>query len=464
MTRNILIVDDEANYRRVLTMMLMDLPGVHTAEAQDGAAALTHVDNNPIDLVITDVNMPQMDGLTLLKTLKQRAHAPSVVVVTAYSSISAAVEAMQLGAIDYLQKPFDEQRLKLTVQRALQISDLLQENQRLRDDVRARHDFAAILGDSDALKAAMRVAAKVAAADSTVLLVGESGSGKELFARAIHLNSKRKQGPFVALNCAAVPEGLLEAELFGAEAGAYTGAHKKRRGRVELARGGTLFLDEIGDMPTALQAKLLRLLQERTFQPLGAEKEEHADVRFIFATHRDLASEVQAGRFREDLRFRVSVLPVLLPPLRERGDDVMLLARELCARVCDSMGKKPLPFSAAAERTLLQHRWPGNVRELSNVVERAVILCEGVVIDAFDLDLPIAQAPMVATSTGASTWTLPEEGLSLEHLERDLVRQALARTKGNKSQAARLLGLSRATLRYRIEKLDLVDPGSDADP
>jgi two-component system NtrC family response regulator len=299
----------------------------------------------------------------------------------------------------------------------------------------------------------------VAASESTVLLVGESGTGKELFARAIHHNSKRKAGPFVAINCAAIPEGLIEAELFGAEAGAYTGAAKKRRGRVDLARGGTLFLDEIGDMPLALQAKLLRLVQERTYAPLGSDREMSADVRFVFATHRDLAVEVSAGRFREDLRFRVSVLPVPLPPLRERGDDVLLLAESMCARVCGEMGKRPLTFSAAAKGALKAYRWPGNVRELGNVIERAVILADGDQLEPSDLDLPSAEVREESARNVRPTaqFTLPPEGVSLEQVERDLVLQALERTKGNKSQAARLLGLTRATLRYRVEKLGLPD-------
>jgi len=483
MTRRLLIVDDEANYRRVLRMMLS---GLHLASARgldgdtleildeaDGAAALARIESEPIDLVITDVNMPGMTGLELLRTLRERPHSPPVVVITAHSSIDDAVDAIQRGAIDYLQKPFDEARLLLTVKRALAMTALLQENERLREDVFARWDFSSIRGKSDALTAALRLAGKVASAEAPVLLLGESGTGKELFARAIHHNGKRSQGPFVAINCAAIPEGLLEAELFGAEAGAYTGAQKRRRGRVELARGGTLFLDEIGDMPLPLQGKLLRLLQERTFVPLGAEREQHADVRFVCATHRDLGHEVKEGRFREDLRYRVSVLVLPLPPLRDRGDDVLLLAEAVIARVCTEMGRKTMAFTADARRSLLAHSWPGNVRELGNVVERAVILAEHDHIDVVDLDLPTAlpsrpPTSVLATATAAAPSTpaadaafvLPEQGLSLEVLERSLVEQALQRTRGNKSQAARLLGLTRATLRYRIEKMGL---GSDDD-
>ena len=465
MSHRILIAEDEANYRTVLRLMLAELD-VEILEAADGAEALQTIERTAVDLVITDVNMPHLSGLELLSQLRSRSTAPPVVVMTAYASVDDAVSAMQCGAIDYLTKPFDEQRLLLTLRRALHMTDLLAENARLRDDLRSRFDFSSILGESPALLSALKTASKVAGSDANVLIQGESGTGKELFARAIHVNSQRRRGPFIALNCAAIPEGLLEAELFGAEAGAYTGATKRRRGRVELARGGTLFLDEVGDMPLPLQAKLLRLVQERTYQPLGAEAELKADVRFVFATHRDLAQLVKEGRFREDLRYRVSVVPVTLPPLRDRGDDVLLIADAACARVCESMGRKPLPLSAHARAALAQHDWPGNIRELGNVIERAVILSDGDGIDVADLDLPTAlppidpSSPTIAVVSSPATepttsWVLPEQGLSLDALERNLVSQALERVRGNKSQAARLLGLTRATLRYRIEKMGL---------
>jgi len=470
MTHRLLIVEDEPNYRTVLRLMLADLD-VIIEEAADGAAGLQKITaledaGTPVDLVISDVNMPNVSGLELLRTLQARRHAPPVVIVTAYANVDDAVAAMQLGAIDYLTKPFDEARLKLTLQRALVVTDLLQENQRLHSDVRSRYDFQAILGSSPALSQALTTAAKLSGSEAPVLLQGESGTGKELFARAIHINSKRGRGPFIAVNCAAIPDALLEVELFGAEAGAYTGATKRRRGRVELARGGTLFLDEIGDLPLPLQAKLLRLVQEKTFQLLGGEKDEKADVRFVFATHRDLGQMVRAGTFREDLRFRVAVLPLVLPPLRERGDDVLSLANTVIARVCESMGKKPLPLLPRAQSALVRHRWPGNIRELNNVLERAVIMCDGTALDDIDLDLPTSvppteaptpTAPMSSSSPSStsSSFVLPEGGIMLEAVERDLVRQALERAAGNKSQAARLLGLTRATLRYRLDKYDL---------
>ena len=453
MTRRVLLVEDEPNYRAVLAMMLAALD-LELIEAEDGVAALAALERADVDLIVTDVNMPRMDGMSLLKKLVADGHPAPVVVVTAYPAVESAVEAMREGAIDYLSKPFDEARLLLTIRRALRHAEVLAENRRLKDAVRARFDFSAVVGKSEVLLAALARAGKAAQSDASVLLRGESGTGKELVARAIHFNSKRASGPFVALNCAAVPEGLLEAELFGAEQGAYTGAHKRRRGKVELARGGTLFLDEIGDMPVVLQAKLLRLLQERTFTPLGAEQEQKADVRFVFATHRDLEQEAKAGRFREDLLYRVAVLPVVLPPLRERGDDVMLVASGFAAKVAEGMGRRAPRFAPSAERALRAHPFPGNVRELWNVVERAVILTDDDVLEAPDLGLTATTTPP-PRAVVAGAWTLPDEGLSLEDLERDLVRQALAKAGGNKSQAARLLGLTRATLRYRIEKMGL---------
>jgi two-component system response regulator AtoC len=466
MTHRILVAEDEANYRQVLSLMVADLD-VTLLEAPDGRAALDILAKEDVDLVITDMNMPRLDGMALLKELASRPKAPPVVVMTAYASVDSAVDAMREGAIDYLTKPFDEARLRLTLKRALRMTDLMAENHRLRDTVEQRYDFSQILGASEPMVAALKLAGKVAASDSTVLVQGESGTGKELVARAIHFNSPRRSGPFVALNCAAIPETLLEAELFGAEAGAYTGATKRRRGRVELARGGTLFLDEVGDMPGTLQTKLLRLLQEKTFTPLGAEAEQKADIRFVFATHRNLEQMVKEGKFREDLMYRVSVLRVALPPLRARGGDVALLADAFVARFAQDTGRKGLRLSAAAKVALAHHAFPGNVRELSNIIERAVILAEEEVIEPSDLGLhePAAAAPVSASraaeATAGETFSLPEQGIQLEEVEKGFVRQALERTAGNKSKAARLLGLTRATLRYRIEKMGLEDSGGD---
>jgi DNA-binding NtrC family response regulator len=363
-----------------------------------------------------------------------------------------------------LPKPFDEARLQLTLKRALKVTDLLAENHRPRDAVEQHYDFSQILGTSEAMVTALRTARKVAAAEATVIIEGESGTGKELVARAIHYNSSRRRGPFVAVNCAALPETLLEAEFFGAEAGAYTGAIRRRKGRVELAHGGTMFLDEIGDMPLLLQTKLLRVLQEKTYTPLGGETEHRADVRFVFATHRNLHAMAREGRFREDLLYRVSVLKVSLPPLRERGNDVCLLAESLMSRVCHATGHKPPPLSPSARTALLAYPFPGNVRELSNIMERAVLLTEGDVIDASDLALPSwpqTDRPAGAPSCSQRRVILPVEGIHLEELERDLLRQAMERTRGNKSRAAKLLGLTRATLRYRVEKMGL-DSDEDA--
>ncbi|MFH1810224.1 MAG: sigma-54 dependent transcriptional regulator [Pseudomonadota bacterium] len=462
MTHRVLLVEDEQNYRQVIAMMIADLD-VTLIEAGDGREALEKLDSHEVDLIITDLNMPRMDGMALLAELKTRQLNLPVVVITAYGTVDSAVEAMRLGAIDYLQKPFEEARLRLTLQRVLQVSDLMAENRRLRDAVEKKFDFSQIIGESAAMVAALRVAGQVAGTDATVLVEGESGTGKELVARAIHFNSRRARKPFVAVNCAALPDTLLEAELFGSEVGAYTGATRRRRGRVELAQGGTLFLDEIGDMPAMLQAKILRLIQEKTYTPLGGEQEARADVRFVLATHRDLKSLVAEGRFREDLYYRVSGLPVRLPPLRQRGDDVVLLAEALIKQACQNLDRPPLELTPAARDALRGYGFPGNVRELANLVERATLLSEGTTIDATDLELDDnpASAPAAGSVPGASTtavsgvFTLPEQGVSLEELERSMVKQALDRAAGNKSRAAKLLGLSRATLRYRIEKFGL---------
>ncbi|MBI1948427.1 MAG: sigma-54-dependent Fis family transcriptional regulator [Deltaproteobacteria bacterium] len=466
MRHRLLIVEDEPNYRAVLRMMLTGLD-VELLEAGDGAEALSLLERADVDLIVTDLNMPNKGGMELLRELRAKGDHTPVVVVTAYTSIEGAVEAMRAGAIDYLQKPFDEERLRLTMGRALRMTELLAENRRLRDAVESRYRFEEIVGESEGLVAALRTVGKVAASEGSVLIRGESGTGKELVARAIHFNSRRAGGPFIAVNSAALPDTLLEAELFGAEAGAFTGAAKRRKGRVELARGGTLFLDEIGDMPAALQVKLLRLLQERTFTPLGAEAEQKADVRFVFATHKDLAAEVKAGRFREDLFYRVNVLSVTLPPLRERGDDVLALAERFARQTAEQMGRRAPALGDAARQSLLRYPFPGNVRELANVIERAVILCDSDVLTPHDLELPAAAPSRSAgqsaaqsagqTAEAAATtpelFRLPEHGVSLDELEASLVRQALERTGGNKSRAARLLGLTRATLRYRLEKL-----------
>jgi len=476
MTHRILLVEDEVNYRQVLAMMIADLDVV-LLEAGDGVEALEKLAREEVDLVITDLNMPRMDGLKLLSELNAKHSGLPVVVITAYGTVDSAVDAMRLGAIDYLQKPFDEARLRMTLQRVLRVTDLMAENKRLRDAVEKRFDFSLIIGESEAMVAALRIAGQVAASEATVLVEGDSGTGKELVARAIHYNSRRSSGPFVAVNCASLPDTLLEAELFGAEVGAYTGATRKRKGRVELAQGGTLFLDEIGDMPLLLQAKILRLIQEKTFTALGGEQELRANVRFVVATHRNLKSMVDDGRFREDLYYRVTGLRVRLPPLRERSDDVLLLAETFIKLNCQNLGRPVLALSKGATAALKLHPWPGNVRELANVMERAVLLCEGDAIDAIDLalgegDAPKATAPRTnAVVPGATAsagpvaangatppgtpFVLPGDGINLEDVERDLVRQALQRAGGNKSRAAKLLGLSRATLRYRIEKFAL---------
>lgn len=491
MTHRVLLVEDEANYRQVIAMMLADLD-LLLDEAADGVQALELLEKQDYDLLITDLNMPRMDGVSLIKELDHRGRQIPTVVITAYGSVDSAVETLRLGAVDYLQKPFAEDRLRLTLDRVLRLSDLLAENRRLRATIEDRFDFSNILGESPAIVDALKVAGQIARSDATVLITGQSGTGKELVARAIHHNSSRAAGPFIAVNCAALPDTLLEAELFGAEQGAYTGANRKRRGRVELARGGTLLLDEIGDMPMLLQAKILRLIQEKTYTPLGSERELQADVRFVVATHRDLKALVEQEKFRQDLYYRVAGLPVHLPPLIDRGDDVILLAQHFIKKACRGIDRAPLALTEAASQALKAYPFPGNVRELALGLERAVLLCEGERLDVEDLHFDFIEqnrgqasqflssgAPAFGqgTATQASinghfdpgtiqadssltqpgNFALPDQGISLEDVEKSLVQQALERVDGNKSQAAKLLGLSRATLRYRIEKFALED-------
>ena len=446
MPARILIVDDEENMRRSLRLLLSDLD-VEVVEAPDGESALATLAAGGVDLVVSDLRMPGIDGRELLR--RSRALRPDVpvILITAYGTIESAVDAIREGAFDYVPKPFRENELKLVIERALAMSTVLRENRQLRAELERRHDFSRIIGTSPAIVECLRLAGEVAETDTTVLLLGESGTGKEVFARAIHWNSARRGGPFVAVNCAALPESLLESELFGHERGAFTGADRRRDGRFRAADGGTLFLDEIGDMSPKVQAKLLRVLEDRTYERLGGDRRLKADVRIVCATHRDLKAMVEAGELREDLWYRISAYPIRLPPLRDRREDVLPIARAALEELGRQMGKRLEGFDDDARRRLETHAWPGNVRELRNAIERAAILAKGPRIGVGDLMLDALAAP---ADDGA--FLLPATGLDLAELERSLIDQALERTDGNVSAAARLLGLTRAQLRYRLSK------------
>ncbi len=446
MPQRILIAEDEPKYVRILELLLEN-EEYRLTSVGDGERAIAELERASFDLVLTDLQMPRGDGLAVLE--KARALDPDlpVVVITAFGTIGSAVEAMRRGAFDYVQKPFDGESLKLQISRALQTRRLRRENRVLRSRLAEPAGFHRILGRSRALAAVVELARRVAATDSTVLLLGESGTGKELFARAIHEASERAAAPFVKVNCAAIPAALLEAELFGVEKGAFTGADRTRPGRFERARGGTLFLDEIGELDLGLQPKLLRALEERVVERLGGGAPIEIDVRFIAATNRDLECALATGGFRADLYHRLAVFPITLPPLRDRREDVPELVQAFVECFNEAMGRQVTRISQPALDKLAAFPWPGNVRQLANAVERAMILASGA-----ELDLEHFAIGADRNAASAPSFELPAGGVVLEELEKGLLRQALERSGGNKAAAAKLLGLTRNTLRYRLEK------------
>jgi DNA-binding NtrC family response regulator len=407
-------------------------------EATSGRMALEALERDDVDVVLTDLVMEGVDGLALLREAQRRESAPRVILMTAFGSLGTAIEAIRAGAYDYLMKPFKLPEATVAVTRALDDRRLRAENRRLREEVAQRFAFDNILGRSKAMQRVFEQVKMVAGSDASVLIVGESGTGKELVARAIHHNSPRKDGPFVAVNCAAIPEALLESELFGHEKGAFTGADRKRRGLFVEAAGGTLLLDEIGDLPPALQAKLLRVLQDKTVRPVGGSHEIQVDMRIVSATHRDLLALIKDGAFREDLYYRLAVLPVRLPSLRERGEDVLLLGRHFLRRAAAALGKPLEGFDDDAQAWLVKHRWPGNVRELENVVERAATVARHVLVTEEDL-----QTEFAGPVTAPGAWP------TLDELEAEYVQRVLDHTKGDKTDAARILGVSVRTLQRR---------------
>lgn len=445
----ILVVEDDDDQRRLLSELLA-AEGHLVAAASSVEAATVELARSPVDLVISDWRLAGRDGMALLADIRAEHPTTGFIMATAYGTISHAVEAVRAGADDYLPKPFERAALLLAVERTLRARRLENENRRLAAEVGDRDRLVDLLGRSPSMQQVFRRVEKLAGTEATVLLGGESGTGKELAARALHQLSRRSGGPFVAVNCAAIPETLVEAEFFGAERGAYTGADRARPGKFEAAQGGTLFLDEVGELPQAIQPKLLRALQERRITRVGATRELDVDARVIAATNRDLAAEVAAGRFREDLYYRLNVVAVTMPPLRERREDVPLLAEHFRERFSRRHGTRVEPFSTAVLRRLVEYPWPGNARELANAVERLVLLAEdGVVSPA---DLPAELAAPARTSGG---FRLPPGGLSFEELERDLLAQALELAAGNRARAARLLDLPYKAFLYRLEKFGL---------
>jgi DNA-binding NtrC family response regulator len=448
MSSRLLLVTDEEKTREAISAEVAGL-GAEVVHARDGEHALQLLSQRPVDGVITGLRLRGMDGLTLLKRIQETNEHLPVILVTAYGTVAAAVQAMKAGAFDFIEKPFDQDGIRRTVQKALAVTRLVAENRVLREELERQYDFSAIIGTSPQVVAIMRLAGDVAVTNATALIAGESGTGKELLARAIHYNSRRAGHPFVAINCATLPENLLESELFGYEPGAFTSAEKRKKGRFELAEGGTLFLDEIGEMSLGVQVKLLRVLEQREFSRLGGTETLRADVRLITATNQDLAELVRNKEFREDLYYRINVFPITIPALRERTQDILPLARHFLRELMERTGKVVTNIQPEARRILLNYSWPGNVRELKNVLERAVILTQDSSIGPEHLPVRLQQERAVLADI---TVSLPPQGLSLADVERSLLEQALERSRYNKSRAARLLGLSRAKLRYRLKK------------
>lgn len=449
MKANILIIDDDTSLRRVLEYNLQE-EGYDVQAAASGEEGLYLFGQSQPDLVMTDMKMSGMDGLMLLKSIKERSPETLVIIITAFGTVDVAVAAMKAGAYDYITKPFNRDALRLTVKKALQFSGLTEENKRLKSELSDKADFRTIVGSSKEMGKVFDVIRKVADTEASVLITGESGTGKELVARSIHANSSRKNAPFVAINCAAIPRDLLESELFGHVKGAFTGAVKDKIGKFQVAEGGTLFLDEVGELPIELQPKLLRALQEKEIEPVGGTKVQKLDVRVVSATNLDVDKAIANGTFREDLYYRLSVIPVHLPPLRERREDIPLLIKYFCAK----HGSDKITFDKDAFNTLVIYPWPGNVRELENTVERLLIMRNRDVISIDELPEKL----LVNVPSGSAIIKLPDEGYSLEQLEREIVVEALERNGWNQTAAARFLRIPRHTLIYRIEKYGITLP------
>ena len=451
--KTILIVDDEKNYLVVLSAFLSE-EGYETITAENGEDALEILDATDLDLVLTDMKMSPMDGIELLGHIKERIPDLPVVMMTAFGTVEKAVEAMQLGAFNFILKPFENETLKQIVEKAVRTYSILKENRHLVDTLEGLYRFDNIVGKSKPMQAVFDVIRKVAHTKATVLITGESGTGKELIAKAIHFNSPRRDKPFVAVSCAALSETLLESELFGHEKGAFTGAIAMKKGRFELADGGTLFLDEIGEVPGSLQVKLLRVLEDMSFERVGGTRTIGVDVRLVAATNKDLKVEVETHRFREDLFFRLNVVHLVLPPLRERAEDIPLLAAHFVKKYAQDAGRGEMSVSPEAMRFLCNHRWPGNVREFEHAIERAVLLSQDDLVSLDDLpkDLMGFSDLEIALDWDRVS-SLPE---TLDAIEKQLIQKALSLSNNVQAQAANLLGIPRNNLHYRLKKHGLL--------
>ncbi|HOF04154.1 MAG TPA: sigma-54 dependent transcriptional regulator [Syntrophales bacterium] len=450
----ILIAEDDDLNRQNLTELLESC-GYEVHAVADGRQALETYVQDVYDLVVTDLRMPNMDGLELLKQVKELNAEQLVILVTGYGSVQTAVDAMKMGAFDYITKPLKDDLVRITVSRALSFARLKEENVDLKDRLQDKFDFGKMIGYSDSMKKVFEKIEKVAKTDSTVLIHGESGTGKELVARAIHFNSDRKYRPLVPVNCGAIPEELLESELFGHEKGAFTGAIRTRIGRFELAQGGTIFLDEIGDMSPSLQVKVLRVIQEKQFERIGGVKTMTVDVRIITATNQDLEALVAAKKFREDLYYRINVIPIYLPPLRERGIDMAILANHFLKKFNEQKKRNVKAIDAKAMAALTSYPWPGNVREMENLIEMLVVMKEDGVVTLEDLPNKIRK--LNQGPAAVCPLDLPDEGVDFNKMlveyERDLILRALDKCGGVKNKAAKLLNLKRTTLVEKLKRL-----------
>lgn len=453
MKRTVLVVDDETNMQAVMRMVL-EGAGHRVILADSGEEALEHASRSELDVVLTDLKMPGMGGEEfVVRFRKQRPDVP-VIVVTAHGTIGSAVKSIQDGAADYLVKPFEPAQLEISVHNAIKLRDILRENEQLKAVVSRTRSNRRMVGESAAAKRLLEEIERVAPYKTNVVIAGESGTGKELVARTIHELSPRAKSPWVAINCSAIPHDLMESELFGYIKGAFTGATQNRSGRLEQAHGGTLFLDEIGDLDPGLQAKLLRVLQEREFSPVGSDEVKTVEVRFIAASNRDLKELARLGRFREDLLYRLDVYNIHVPPLRERVDDIPFLAQSFLKELAVETDKAVHGFTPAALDEFGRHQWPGNIRELRNTVERALLSCRGELIDVGDLPPALHAAPQVAVPVAAGT-----DGQNLDDwladVEKRAILQALADSNGVQAHAARKLGVSERSLWHRIKKLNI---------
>jgi two-component system response regulator HydG len=454
----ILVVDDEPSQRKMLKANLY-LDGYEVFEAEDGTDAIARVSEEFYDLILMDNRMSQMDGIEALKEIKKISPGIPIIIITAHASVETAVEALQSGAHNYLIKPLDIDELRIKVQQTLEFWRLKEDNILQRQRIENLFDASRIVGRSQKMKEVLERVAMVAPSPTSVLILGESGTGKELIANAIHQGSPRADQRFIKINCAALPETLLESELFGHEKGAFTGAVGRRPGRFELADGGSIFLDEIAEMTPATQAKLLRVLQEREFEPLGSTKTVKVDIRIITATNRDLQEEVKSGRFREDLFYRLNVVPIELPPLRERREDIPLLVEHFLQIYNERNGRSLQGFHPRALDALMRYNWPGNIRELENLVERAVILTRDDYVPFSELPEAIRTASGVDKSDEIRSG-IPL-GMTIREMERELILKTLEDNEGNRTRSARILGITRRTLQHKLKEYDIDQSSSD---